>query len=316
MKKILVIQQKMIGDVLASTIICQRLKNIYPNCIIHFVANRNTIAVLENNPNIDKLIIFEQKYRTSKLEFHKFLKSFRKTKYLAAIDAYGKLESNLITLFTEAEIKISHPKWYTKWIYTHTVKENLDPSNDIPLAFQNRLNLINPISSKLASEVLFPKIYLRADEIEKAQASLTTISNGTRQQFIMISILGSGRNKTYPAQYMAEVLDLVCTNTEARLIFNYIPNQKDDVLEIYNKCNRETKSQIAIDFYAESLRDFLAVLSQCIMLIGNEGGAVNMAKALEIPTFCMFSPFILKGAWHNDNSQQHVGVHLKDYAPE
>lgn len=314
--KFLVIQQKMIGDVLASTVICERLKSAYPNCVVHFVANHNTLAVLENNPYINKLIVFEQKHRSSKWEFFKFSKSIRKEFYHGVIDAYGKTESNLISLFSKSEIKVSHPKWYTKWIYSDTVKENLVPCGELPLAIQNRLNLLIPILGESNKLTIYPKIYLTEKEIESAQTEVNKIKCREDQKLIMIGILGSSILKTYPSEYMAEVLDFICSRTDAKLLFNYIPNQKKEVLAIYEKCKKETQTRIAIDFYAESLRGFLAVLSQCTALIGNEGGAVNMAKALNIPTFCMFSPFILKGAWHSKNSQEHVGIHLRDYKPE
>lgn len=315
-KKFLVIQQKMIGDVLASTVICERLKSIYPDCVVHFVANHNTLAVLENNPYIDKIIVFEQKYRSSKLEFFKFLKSIQKEMYHGVIDAYGKTESNLISLFSKSEFKISHHKWYTQWIYSDTVKENLFPNGEIPLAIENRLQLLNPISGASMKSATYPKIYLTEKEIESAQTELKTVQSSKSQKLIMIGILGSSMIKTYPSKYMAEVLDFICSKTDAILLFNYIPKQEKEVLAIYDKCNKATQSRIAIEFYAGSLRGFLAVLSQCTVFIGNEGGAVNMAKALNIPTFSIFSPFIIKGAWHDENSKDHFGVHLRDYKPE
>ncbi|MBM1106433.1 glycosyltransferase family 9 protein [Aurantibacter crassamenti] len=314
--KFLVIQQKMIGDVLASTVICERIKSVYPDSIVHFVANHNTLAVLENNPFIDKVIVFEQKYRSNKSELLKFLKSIRKEVYHGVIDAYGKTESNLISLFAKSKFKVSHTKWYTKWIYSDTVQESLNTNEKAPLAIHNRLQLLNPILGETNELEYFPKIHLTDKEIEIAQLEVNNLKEFDNQKIIMIGILGSSALKTYPEKYMAEVLDYICTQTDARLLFNYIPNQKTEVLAVYQKCKKETQARIAIDFYAESLRGFLAILAQCTALIGNEGGAVNMAKALGIPTFCMFSPFIIKGAWHSKNSIQHVGIHLKDYKPE
>jgi heptosyltransferase-2 len=51
--KILVIQQKMIGDVLVSSLICENLKRSYPNSEVHYLINRFTIPVIENNPYVD-----------------------------------------------------------------------------------------------------------------------------------------------------------------------------------------------------------------------------------------------------------------------
>ncbi|NBC57221.1 MAG: lipopolysaccharide heptosyltransferase family protein, partial [Bacteroidetes bacterium] len=50
--KILVIQQKMIGDVLTSSVICENLKRNFPNAEVHYLINRFTLPVVENNPYI------------------------------------------------------------------------------------------------------------------------------------------------------------------------------------------------------------------------------------------------------------------------
>jgi heptosyltransferase-2 len=58
----------------------------------------------------------------------------------------------------------------------------------------------------------------------------------------------------------------------------------------------------------------MAVTSFCDAIIGNEGGAINMAKALDVPSFAVFSPFIPKGNWFGDKEKsKHSAVHLKDY---
>ena len=42
----------------------------------------------------------------------------------------------------------------------------------------------------------------------------------------MISAIGSSEAKTYPLQYMAQVIDEIANNKSVQLLFNYIPNQK------------------------------------------------------------------------------------------
>ena len=56
--KILVIQMKFIGDVLASSIICNNLKKLYPNSQVDFLIYPFTKPVIENNESIDNIIYF------------------------------------------------------------------------------------------------------------------------------------------------------------------------------------------------------------------------------------------------------------------
>lgn len=116
---------------------------------------------------------------------------------------------------------------------------------------------------------------------------------------------------------MAKIIDFTVAKTKGTIIFNYVPFQKDLALEVYNYCNEETKKHIILDLYSTELREFLALLSQCEMLIGNEGGAVNMAKALDVPTFSIFTPSVRKETWQLfENEAKNTSIHLKDLKPE
>jgi heptosyltransferase-2 len=314
--KILVIQQKMIGDVLASSIICNNLKTIYPKSQVDYVIYPFTIPVVENNPNIDNLILFKDEYRKSKFAFLKFLFKIRKERYDIVIDAYGKTESNLITLFSGAKKKIGVYKKYTNFIYNHTIRELSQPLTNAGLALENRLLLIAGFNENKKIDIK-PKIFLTPTEIKNGKQILNKENIDFSKKIFMISVLGSDLNKTYPFLYMARILDTIVANTNATLLFNYMPSQKAEVQTIYDLCLAETQKNIKIDLVLGDIREFLSVTYYCNALIGNEGGAVNMAKALDKPTFTIFSPWIIKEAWNAfENGTTNVSVHLKDFKPE
>ena len=308
----MVIQQKMIGDVLASTVICQAIKSEIPDCEVHYMIHPNTLAVVENNPFIDRIIILDPKKTKGFSALVAFGKELKKNKYDAVVDAYGKWESILPAYFSGAKIRIGNKKWYTSLLYTKTVvpKKNIAGS-----AIFHRLQLAEALTGKMAS-IDFPKIYLSESEITSAK---NKISEGldTNVPIIMISVLGSGEGKSLLPNQMAETLDIIAQSGSIQLLFNFMPNQENEAKAIFDLCKKETQDKIMFDFYTKSLREFLAVLSQCDALIGNEGGAVNMAKALNIPTFTIFSPWINKSSWNmlNDD-ERHIAVHLQDYFPE
>lgn len=311
-KKILVIQQKMIGDVLASSIICNALKEEYPCARIDYLVNSFTTPVVENNPNIDNIIAFEDKYRESKAEFFKFLKKVRKTGYDVVIDAYGKWESGLITSYSGAKTRIGFKKWYTSFFYNKTVEPDKTVAGS---ALYHRMQLTEALTGK-KHPIAFPKIYLSQEEKANA-AALLSGKTECGKPVIMISVLGSDDIKSLPSAEMAKVIDDVAANTDAVLLFNYLPSQADKAREIYRLCTKTTQGKILFDLYVKDLRGFIAVLSQCSALIGNEGGAVNMAKAVGVPTFTIFSPWINKNSWNMlTESIEHKAVHLQDYYPE
>jgi heptosyltransferase-2 len=314
--KILVIQQKRIGDVLTSTILSNNLKKEFPNAQIDYMCYANCVDVLKNNPNIDNIIVLEEKTRKNYLSLFQFIFSIRSKKYDAVIDAYSKLETNLITFFSGAKYKISYKKGYSKIFYNYNIERLKNGTNsEIGLAIINRLLLLKPLIKKEIIDYK-PKIFLTETEIQNAKELIAKFPLNKNVPTYMIGVLGSEWYKTYPFKKMAELLDFTVEQTNANLLFNYIPKQKEDVLKIYNFCKPETQKNIFFDLYANDLRSFLGLLSQCDALIGNEGGAVNMAKAIFIPTFSLFTPSVDKETWQIFEDDKNVSIHLKDLKPE
>jgi heptosyltransferase-2 len=222
-----------------------------------------------------------------------------------------------MSLFSKAKTKISKFKYYTSFIYTHTFRDSKIPRTNAGLAIENRLQLLKPLNIEAPKDIR-PKIHLT--ELEKKLASnlLKSASINLDKPLYMISAIGSCAAKTYPAVYMAELINTIVTKKkEAQILFNYIPKQESDAKYIYDLCEPSTQKQIYFDVFGKSLRDFLAITYHCDALIGNEGGAVNMAKALNVPTFTIFSPWIKKEAWSLfEDDKKNVSVHLNDFKTE
>ncbi|MEL1244064.1 glycosyltransferase family 9 protein [Flavobacterium sp. DGU11] len=311
-EKILVIQQKMIGDVLTSSIICDLLKEDCPTAQVDYIVHDFTRPVIENNPNIDNIIVFKEEYRKSRLALFRFAMAIRKSEYDAVIDAYNKWESGIITLFSGAKIRIGYKKWYTSFFYDKTISPDWKAPNS---ALVHRMQLAEAFTGK-QHPIVYPKIYLTGSEVAEARKVLEARLD-TSLPVIMISLLGSDEIKSMPAPEMAALLDFTVQNSNAQLLFNYLPKQVEQAREIYSLCRPETQQRILFDLYIKGLREFMAVLSQCSALVGNEGGAVNMAKALNVPTFTIFSPWINKSSWDMlTDTDKHSAVHLQDYYPE
>ena len=133
----------------------------------------------------------------------------------------------------------------------------------------------------------------------------------------MISLLGSEKLKTYPLEYMAQMIDTIADHHDINILFNYFPKQIQEAKIIFDRCKKTTQEKIYFDLLGNDLRSFIAIMNQCDLIIGNDGGAINMAKALEKPSFIIFSPWIEKKIWATfEDGIHHLSVHLKDYKPE
>jgi ADP-heptose:LPS heptosyltransferase len=314
--KILVIQQKMIGDVLVSSIICNNLRLAYPDAQIDYLVYESTVPVLEGNPSINNIILFQEKHRKSKKELLNLALEIRSNKYDLLIDAYSKLESWLIVLLSGAKRKISYKKPGRTFLYTDNVPFAEFPKTNLGLAIERRLSLLEPLDLKIEIAP-FPKLFVTDKENKEAIAVFEKDQLKKDRKTVMISLLGSEKSKTYPLEFMAKVVDYIADNQEVNILFNYFPKQIKEAKIVFDACKPSTQQKIHFDLMGNDLRSFIAIMNNCDLIIGNDGGAINMAKALEKPSFIIFSPWIEKKIWATlEDGVHHISVHLNDFKPE
>lgn len=312
--RILVIQQKMIGDVLVSTLICKNLKRWNPDIQIDFIANRHTLDVIRNNPYMDEIIVFEDSFKKDKWGLFQFLLQRRNKKYDYIIDAYGKLESLLICLFTPATQKIGIKKIHTSLIYNTAVKIGNVQDDTLQWSIKNRLQLLEPIMGDFPKTSEF-EIHLIPEEILASREKMDRVL-GKGNQALMVSAMGSSKNKTYPFEYMAQLMDRAFETTKLPFIINYRPDQAKQIDELIDLLHPHTQKAVIKSLTPNSLRDYMATVYHCCAAVGNEGGALNIAKGLHKPTFAIFSPLIDPSGWHTEVPNKCMAVDLKSFFPE
>ena len=240
--KILIIQHKMIGDVLITSLLCENIKKAYPNAIVDYLINSNTLPVLENNPYIDHKIVFDEKENKRLMNLIKFSKKVNQNKYDVVIDAYSKLQSWVDVFINNAPKKISYKKIGRTFLYTDNVEKHDEPNSYLGLAIEHRLSLLKPlgIETPLATE---PKLYLTEEEINFAKDLFTKHQVDSTRKTVMISLLGSDSSKTYPLNEMAKMVDFIGKHYNVNIVFNYFPKQLPQVKKVYNQLSDETKKE-------------------------------------------------------------------------
>ena len=313
--KLLVIQQKMIGDVLITSILCNNLRKAYPNAQIDYMVYKSTSAILDGNKAISNLILFEEKYRSSKWEFLKFLIKIRKTKYDIVIDAYTKIESFLPVIFSGAKTKISFYKKYRSLIFNKLVEKSQIPTSNLGLIIEQRLSLLKPLNLNITIDN-FPVIYVSEEEEIFAKNIFQKNAVNSSEKTLMLSIIGSSNDKTYPAEYMVKLIETLINKYQVNILFNYLPSQIKLADEIFKLCSKAAQSKIYFNVLGKNIREFIAIMNQCDAIIGNDGGAINIAKALNKPSFTIFSPWIDKKGWATfEDGIKNVSVHLSEFKP-
>lgn len=310
--KILVIQNKRIGDVLLASIIANNLKNIYPDCEVSFFCYDYAAPILKNNHNIDRVIEVNEKELKKSHILLKYALFIRKEKFDLIIDPYVKLQSQLINLISGAKRRISYEKKTLPFAYTHQIPLLKHKNSEFGKAIDDRVNLITAINEKIKVDA-FPKIFLDAEEIIQGKKKLSDIDPSRKT--LIFGVLGSSISKSLPIEYTVEIIEFLSAHYNFNILFNYMPNQLETVNKILSQVKNTDK--IYPHIVGKDIREFIKIMYHCDLLIANEGGSVHIAKALNKPTFTVFSPFIIKDFWATfENDPKNKSIHLKEVRPD
>ena len=313
MKKILVIQNKRIGDVLIASVIAQNMKKIYPESLIDYLVYDYTVGVIENNPNIDNIIAINDAELKKFGNLTSLINKLRKNKYDIIFDPYAKLQSRLICLASNTPIRIGFKKRDKNPplpFYSHNIPFLKEKSKSCGKAIEDRINMVTSVFDIKQEDINYePKINLT--EKEKQYNKLDSYS----KPFVMLGVLGSTPQKSMPYEFIVELINFITKTYDVNILFNYAPHQKKDALDIYEQC--EDKDRIIIDIYEDSIRGFVKLMNKCALLVGNEGGTIHISKALNKPTFTIFSPYVLKEHWASfEDGKMHTSIHLLEEKPD
>lgn len=311
MKKILVIQNKRIGDVLIASVLANNLKKQFPESEISYFVYDYTTGVLEGNPNIDRIIHIQEKWLKKLPNLLSTAVKIRKERYDIIIDPYAKFQSRFLCWFSKAPIRAGFKRPGKKLkakFYTHEIEYKKESHLHCGKALEDRMNLLEEVFQMKHPDPKY-KIFLTSEEQQNNPLA------ELKKPIVIFGILGSTPNKSLPFAYTAQLIDYITENYPVSVVFNYAPYQKEAAKKIYDLC--QNKTAIHWDVYADSIRGFVQYMYHSDLLIANEGGSVHIAKALDKPTFTIYSPFISKVHWNSfEDGITHDSIHLYDEDPE
>jgi heptosyltransferase-2 len=152
--KILIIQTAYLGDVILTIPIVQNIRKFISDAEIDFMCIPKTEAVLKNNPDISRLIVYDKRTKGKISKLFRIISQVREQKYDIIICPHRSFRSALITQFSGAKIRIGFNKnslsnlltsrvYYNKEL--HEIERNLDLVRAIPqINFDENKKILQP----------------------------------------------------------------------------------------------------------------------------------------------------------------------------
>ncbi|MFA8343658.1 MAG: glycosyltransferase family 9 protein, partial [Rhodothermaceae bacterium] len=225
-KKILVIREGKIGDLLMITPTIEALAKRYPYSKIDLLINNYGSFVFENNPKIDEIIFYDRKNSFGKQI--KLLHKLRKEEYDLIFIFEESSHHKILAYLIGGKIRVGFSGKHNQ-LLTHYF-----PWEKKHHAIDNNLKLLTPSLEK--NTVLSKKMILnlKGSDLRKAKdfLKLNNISENDKIVFIHPACGKNEKLRTWPPENIAKFSDMLISSDNVKVILHCGPNEEEVINQI------------------------------------------------------------------------------------
>jgi heptosyltransferase-2 len=143
--RILIIQTAFLGDVILCTPLIKAVRKLFPHSFISFLLISETKNILENNPHLNDIIVYDKRGKNKGLKnFFRMVEKVKKENFDLAIIPHRYLRSALLAYLAKIPQRIGFDKSSGSFLFTQKVTYQND-SHEV----ERNLSLLKPFSSDL-----------------------------------------------------------------------------------------------------------------------------------------------------------------------
>jgi ADP-heptose:LPS heptosyltransferase len=273
-KKILVIKLRAIGDVLLSTPVLKNLRHNFKDAEIDFLTEPPSREIIEGNPFVDNLIIFDRRDKS----LSSFL-NLRRKKYDLVIDLFCNPRSALMTFTSGARYRVGYA--FKGRSYAYNIK--LKPRKEVHHNVEFNLDALR----SLGLEIVDQNPYLPIDDsAEKFAEKFFDEHNLDNKLTVALIPVGTWETKRWELKKFAELGDIIAKNFNAEILIIW-GNEKEfeEAMTISSFMNAKP-----IIPPRTSLKQLSAILKRCSFAIANDSGPMHISAVVGTPTLGIFGP--------------------------
>lgn len=310
--KILVIRFLAIGDVVITSSLCSSLRKSFPHAQIDYLVHEASGCLFQYHPDINNTLTISVKERKNPIRYFRRIWEISQNRYDIIIDTSSTAKSEFVSLFSrQCKFRIGRKKRGRGFSYTHKISASELTGDKI----SQRMAMLKPLE-----EIGFPikyvnnmKLYLT--EIERMQLKVRMRNSGVDfdRPVFAFAVSAKETQKKWCLDYMKDVIQHCLEKYQAQIIlFSGLPHEKKDIDNIHRLLGKH--KDVFSDIPSDGLRELAALLSNCDIFIGNEGGPRHIAHALGLPSATVFSPQSSHQEWLPNKGKHHQGVEWQDVA--
>jgi len=285
-QRILLVKTERIGDLVLTTPAIRAIRQHFPQSNISMIVNSYTREIIENDPNIDEVIVYDAKssHRTLKQKI-RFIKYLRSRKFDLAIDLGTRnflLLPVLLIYFSKAKITLGLNNSGRGFLFNIKVKPYAQPR---PLA-EEVVSILHPLGINTSD--MQPKLYLSEEDKNYSDRLFKEMSIGEKDLLVGIHPGGYFETLHWTREGYAKVADHLIQEHGAKVFLVGGPKDKDLAAKIKDLMENKPINLVS----QTSLGQLMALISRCQLFIGGSSGPLNIALGFDIPTVSFLGPSI------------------------
>ena len=268
--KILIIHTAFIGDIVLSTPLIQKLKDLYPKSEIDYLTLPTNQSVLYNNPNLNEIILYDKKGQDKGIKgFLRVLKILKQKKYDYAVIPHRFIKSILLAKLAKIPNIVGFDVATGSFLLNKKVYYDMKKHE-----VERLLDLVEYKGEKIPI-----RIYPAKENFTKINKILEHHGYfGNEGQKLILVAPGSQRaEKMWPIEKYHEVIERLKKNKNYFIGITGSKAEKNLSLNFPNDKN-------VIDFRGEiNLVEFGALISKADIVVGNDSSPIHIASGFEKP---------------------------------
>jgi lipopolysaccharide heptosyltransferase II len=280
-RSILLVNTTAMGDTLLSTPAIRAIRAAFPKANLVSLASRAAKEVLLHNPHLDRIIDHPGRVNLSFFfQLPKLLKTIRAEKCdLAVILDGNDPEAAPLSYLSGARYRIGWSASRLAFLLTRPVDFNRPDRHHIEV-WQDHLSALG-----IAPQGTEMELTLSTAEKEEAERYLTARKLSDRPIVGLHPFARKLAGKEWPFERVVALSALLADQGYRPVLFGGAKEKKDADEMVMKSDGRLTS------FAGElSLRQTMALIARCELLIGLDSGPMHISQALGVPTLALFGP--------------------------
>ena len=280
-----------IGNALMFTPTLRLIRKKFPNAEITCLVMYKTCEdLLKDNPNIDKLILYEfQKKGHFRSLF--FVIKLRNENFDISIMPYpaNNYYYTIVNFLCGGKLRITHKYPIKKFSSLSFLYSKKIPINENIHEIDENFNLVRLIG--IESDSNNKKLDLLLDEMSLKSAKDFFIKNNINDKILVIgihpgsSVQAGMINKRWDKDNFVKVADILYEKLKCNVLIFGGSDEHDLKQYIYDKMNHKP-----IIVNSKGILETAALISRCNVFLCNDTGLMHIAAALDVPTVVIEGP--------------------------